>query len=148
MLSVWFFLFFARKPMMLFGISGLVMAASGVLVGWSPSCCASWQVMPPFGFRPLLYLVILLEVLGFLLFGFGFIAELVAQQHAELDALHRRGRAHARGRRPRARSGRTSMTAALAAGARRRRHPAGRHQAGAGRRGAARAAARWMCAWR
>jgi hypothetical protein len=55
------------------------------------------HVMPPFGFRPLLYLVILLEVLGFLLFGFGFIAELVAQQHAELDALHRevarRGRA-------------------------------------------------------
>jgi hypothetical protein len=47
------------------------------------------HVMPPFGFRPLLYLVILLEVLGFLLFGFGFIAELVAQQHAELDALHR-----------------------------------------------------------
>jgi hypothetical protein len=34
--------------------------------------------------------VILLEVLGFLLFGIGFVAELVAQQQADLDALHRR----------------------------------------------------------
>jgi glycosyltransferase involved in cell wall biosynthesis len=89
MLSVWFFLFFARKPMMLFGISGLIMAVSGVLVGAVTIVLRILGAMPPFGFRPLLYLVILLEVLGFLLFGFGFIAELVAQQHAELDALHR-----------------------------------------------------------
>jgi glycosyltransferase involved in cell wall biosynthesis len=89
MLSVWFFLFFARKPLMLFGISGLVLAATGVLVGAVTVVLRIMAVMPPFGFRPLLYLVILLEVLGFLLFGFGFIAELVAQQHAELDALHR-----------------------------------------------------------
>jgi glycosyltransferase involved in cell wall biosynthesis len=89
LLSVWFFLFFARKPMMLFGISGLVMAASGVVVGAVTIVLRIMAAMPPFGFRPLLYLVILLEVLGFLLFGFGFIAELVAQQHAELDALHR-----------------------------------------------------------
>jgi glycosyltransferase involved in cell wall biosynthesis len=96
MLSVWFFLFFSRKPMMLFGISGLVLAASGVLVGGITIVLRVLGTMPPFGFRPLLYLVILLEVLGFLLFGFGFIAELVAQQHAELDALHRQV---ARGRR-------------------------------------------------
>jgi glycosyltransferase involved in cell wall biosynthesis len=89
MVSVAFFLFFARKPMMLFGISGLITAASGALVGAVTIVLRVMQVMPPFGFRPLLYLVILLEVLGFLLFGFGFIAELVAQQHAELDALHR-----------------------------------------------------------
>lgn len=97
MLSVWFFLFFSRKPMMLFGISGLVMAASGVLVGAITIVLRIMGAMPPFGYRPLLYLVILLEVLGFLLFGFGFIAELVAQQHAELDALHRQV---ARERRP------------------------------------------------
>lgn len=89
MLSVWFFLFFARKPMMLFGISGLAMAAAGVLVGAVTIVLRVMQLMPPFGFRPLLYLVIMLEVLGFLLVGFGFIAELMAQQHAELDALHR-----------------------------------------------------------
>lgn len=89
LVSVWFFLFFARKPMMLFGISGLSLAAAGVLVGGVTIVLRVLGTMPPFGFRPLLYLVILLEVLGFLLFGFGFIAELVAQQHAELDSLHR-----------------------------------------------------------
>jgi glycosyltransferase involved in cell wall biosynthesis len=101
MLSVAFFLFFSRKPMMLFGISGLITAVSGALVGIVTIVLRVIQVMPPFGFRPLLYLVILLEVLGFLLFGFGFIAELVAQQQAELDALHRevaRSRRSAAGR--------------------------------------------------
>jgi glycosyltransferase involved in cell wall biosynthesis len=101
MLSVWFFLFFSRKPMMLFGISGLVLAASGVLVGGVTIVLRVLGTMPPFGFRPLLYLVILLEVLGFLLFGFGFIAELVAQQHAELDALHRQVARSRRGAGPR-----------------------------------------------
>jgi hypothetical protein len=48
------------------------------------------QAMPPFGFRPLLYLVILLETLGFLLFGFGLVAEMMAQQHTELDNIRRR----------------------------------------------------------
>jgi glycosyltransferase involved in cell wall biosynthesis len=96
MMSVWFFLFFARKPMMLFGISGLVMAVSGLIVGAITIVLRVLGTMPPFGYRPLLYLVILLEVLGFLLVGFGFIAELVAQQHADLDALHREV---ARGRR-------------------------------------------------
>ncbi|MEX0907886.1 MAG: glycosyltransferase family 2 protein [Gemmatimonadota bacterium] len=89
MLSVWFFLFFARKPMMLFGISGLALAAGGVIIGGLTIVLRVLGAMPPFGFRPLLYLVILLEVLGFLLFGFGFMAELMAQQHAELDALRR-----------------------------------------------------------
>jgi hypothetical protein len=45
--------------------------------------------MPPFGFRPLLTLVLMLEVLGFLCMGFGFVAELVAQQQAELDYIKR-----------------------------------------------------------
>jgi glycosyltransferase involved in cell wall biosynthesis len=103
MLSVWFFLFFARKPMMLFGISGLALAAAGVVIGMITIVLRVIGAMPPFGFRPLLYLVLLLEVLGFLLFGFGFIAELNAQQHAELDALHRevaRGRRSGGGRSP------------------------------------------------
>ncbi|HEX2167178.1 MAG TPA: hypothetical protein VHG09_08050, partial [Longimicrobiales bacterium] len=89
LLSVWFFLFFSRKPMMLFGISGLVMAAAGVIVGLITIVLRVVHFVSPIGYRPLLYLVILLEVLGFLLFGFGFIAELVAQQYAEIDSLHR-----------------------------------------------------------
>ncbi|MGH7465726.1 MAG: glycosyltransferase family 2 protein, partial [Longimicrobiales bacterium] len=89
LLSVWFFLFFSRKPMMLFGMSGLVLAAGGVVVGLITIVLRLAHWVSPIGYRPLLYLVILLEVLGFLLFGFGFIAELVAQQYAEIDSLHR-----------------------------------------------------------
>lgn len=96
LLSVSFFLFFARKPMMLFGISGLIMVTLGVLVGLVTIVLRVQALMPPFGFRPLLYLVILLETVGFLLFGFGFIAELVAQQSAELDAVRREMRAQRR----------------------------------------------------
>jgi glycosyltransferase involved in cell wall biosynthesis len=90
LLSVAFFLFFARKPLILFGVSGLVMATLGVIVGLVTIVLRIAQWMPPIGFRPLLYLVILLEVVGFLLFGFGFLAEMVAQQHAELDSVRRR----------------------------------------------------------
>jgi len=86
LLSVWFFLFFSRKPMLLFGVSGLALASLGILVG----VAAIIMRLAGHGFRPMLYLVILLEVLGFLLFGFGFIAELVAQQQADLDAVQRR----------------------------------------------------------
>jgi hypothetical protein len=75
--------------MMLFGISGLVLAATGVVVGLITIVLRVAHWVSPIGYRPLLYLVILLEVLGFLLFGFGFIAELVAQQYAEIDSLHR-----------------------------------------------------------
>jgi hypothetical protein len=78
--------------MLLFGVSGLVLASSGVLVGLITIVLRVQEWMPPFGFRPLLYLVILLEVLGFLLFGFGFIGELIAQESSEIDSLKRRFR--------------------------------------------------------
>jgi hypothetical protein len=39
------------------------------------------------GFRPLLTLVVLLGVVGVSLFGFGFVAELVATMRAEVDDL-------------------------------------------------------------
>jgi glycosyltransferase involved in cell wall biosynthesis len=86
LLSVAFFLFFSRKPLLFFGVPGLVLAFLGFLVGVG----AIIVRVTIGGYRPLLYLVIMLEVLGFLLFGFGFIAELVAQQQADLDAIHRR----------------------------------------------------------
>jgi hypothetical protein len=89
-MAVAFFLFFSRKPMLFFGLSGLVTAGLGVVVGLVTIVLRIAHVMPPFGFRPLLYLVILLETLGFLLFGFGLVAEMMAQQHTELDSLRRR----------------------------------------------------------
>jgi glycosyltransferase involved in cell wall biosynthesis len=90
LMAVAFFLFFSRKPMLFFGLSGLVTAGLGVVVGLVTIVLRITHVMPPFGFRPLLYLVILLETLGFLLFGFGLVAEMMAQQHTELDNFRRR----------------------------------------------------------
>jgi len=91
LLSVAFFLFFARKPLLMFGITGLALAASGVVVGLLTIVFRWLHFVSPIGYRPFLYLVILLEVLGFLLFGFGFLGELVAQVHTDLDAVDRRG---------------------------------------------------------
>lgn len=90
LISVGFYTFFSRKPMVLFGMTGFIMAGIGLLIGVTTIILRVMNLMPPFGFRPLLTLVMMLEVLGFLLFGFGFIAELVAQQQAEIDALHRK----------------------------------------------------------
>jgi hypothetical protein len=90
LMSVAFSLFFSRKPMMFFGLSGLVVAGLGVATGLVTIALRVAHTMPPFGYRPLLYLVILLETIGFLLFGFGLVAEMMANQHAELDALRRR----------------------------------------------------------
>lgn len=89
LISVGFFLFFSRKPMVLFGMTGLILAATGFVIGLITIVLRVIGLMPPFGFRPLLTLVLMLEVLGVVLFGFGFIAELVAQQQAELDTLRR-----------------------------------------------------------
>lgn len=89
LVSVAFFLFFSRKPLILFGVSGIVMAGLGIVVGLVTIILRIFEWMPAFGFRPLLYLVILLETLGFLLFGFGFLAEQIAQQQADLDAIER-----------------------------------------------------------
>lgn len=85
--SVAFFLFFSRKPLILFGLSGIVMASLGIVVGLVTVALRVFGPMPPFGFRPLLYVVVLLETLGFLLFGF--VAEQIAQLHAELDSLRK-----------------------------------------------------------
>ncbi|MGK7312584.1 MAG: glycosyltransferase family 2 protein [Candidatus Longimicrobiales bacterium M2_2A_002] len=90
LISVAFFLFFSRKPMIFFGLSGFVMAGLGVVVGLVTIGLRIAGNMPPFGYRPLLYLVILLETLGFLLFGFGLLAEMVAQQRTELDSFRAR----------------------------------------------------------
>ncbi|HUG40997.1 MAG TPA: glycosyltransferase [Longimicrobiales bacterium] len=90
LLSVAFYLLFSRKPMTFFGLSGLLMATAGVVVGVVTIVLRVQHAMPPFGFRPLLYLVVLLETLGFLLFGFGLVAEMIAAQRSEVERLRRR----------------------------------------------------------
>ncbi|HEX2093877.1 MAG TPA: glycosyltransferase family 2 protein [Longimicrobiaceae bacterium] len=89
LLVVWFYLKFSEKPMQFFGGSGLVLIALGLFVGLVTVVLRIGGWMPPFGFRPLLTLVVLLETVGFLLFGFGFIAELIATLRAEVDQLRR-----------------------------------------------------------
>lgn len=87
LVSVWFLLIFSRKPLLLFGFTGLVLMILGFLVG----VAAVWlRFGMGMGFRPLLTLVVLLETVGVVLFGFGLLAEMVAQLRAEVEGLRRR----------------------------------------------------------
>ena len=86
LMSVWFLLLFSRKPLILFGFSGMTLIALGMIVG---VVAFYLRFVEGLGFRPLLYLVILLETVGFLLFGFGLIAEMIAQLREEVDSLRR-----------------------------------------------------------
>ena len=87
LVSVWFLVVFSRKPLLFFGVTGAAMILAGILVG----LVALWlRFVEQSGFRPLLTLVNLLEVVGFILFGFGLVAEMIAQLRAEVDALRDR----------------------------------------------------------
>ena len=78
---------FLRKPLLLFGTSGAILAVLGVIVG----AIALWyRFALGQGYRPLLYLVTLLIVLGMLLFALGFLAEAVAQVRDRIDQIERR----------------------------------------------------------
>jgi dolichol-phosphate mannosyltransferase len=86
LVTVWFFLFFSRKPLLLFGFGGILSTVLGILVG----IIAIIMRLFDKGFRPLISLVSLLVIIGVLAIGFGFVAELIAQQQAELDAMKRK----------------------------------------------------------
>lgn len=98
LVSVWFLLLFSRKPLLLFGGTGLALATLGLLVAGATLYLRFVHPMvgfdpyvPPMGYRPLLYLVMLLETLGFLLVGFGLVSEQVAQVRDELETLRKKG---------------------------------------------------------
>jgi glycosyltransferase involved in cell wall biosynthesis len=90
LLVVWFYLKFSAKPMQFFGGWGLTLIVLGALVGLVTVVLRLGGWMPPFGFRPLLTLVVLLETIGFMLFGFGFIAELIAIVRSDVQELQRK----------------------------------------------------------
>jgi len=90
LLIVWFYLKFSEKPMQFFGGAGLALIVGGVLVGLVTVGLRLAAVQPPFGLRPLLMLVALMETIGFLLLGFGFLAEVVATLRSELAHERRR----------------------------------------------------------
>lgn len=91
LLVVWFYLKFSEKPMEFFGGSGLALIVLGALVGVLAIALRVAEWMPPFGYRPLLTLVLLLETIGFMLFGFGFVGEMVAILRTEVAAMRRQG---------------------------------------------------------
>ncbi len=87
LISVWFQLLFSRKPMLLFGVSGLGLFALGGVVGL---VAVYLRFVLQQGYRPLLNLVLLLVVVGLLLFAVGFLAELLASVRAEVEELRHR----------------------------------------------------------
>ena len=86
LLAVWLQLRFGRKPMVFFGIPGAVLMLLGVGVG-------VYEIIQRYAYqqgnRAFLYLVLLLVIAGLVLFGFGFLGELVAGQREEIRALQR-----------------------------------------------------------
>lgn len=81
LLVVWFYLKFSEKPMQFFGGSGLFLIVLGILVGLAAFALR----LAGHGYRPMLTLVLLLETVGFILFGFGFLGEMVAILRKELE---------------------------------------------------------------
>jgi glycosyltransferase involved in cell wall biosynthesis len=99
LLSVWFLLQFSKKPLLLFGASGIALGTLGFLVGlvavylrFIHSLLGFAPYIPPMGYRPILTLVMLMETVGFLLVGFGLVSEQVAQVRHELEDLRRKSR--------------------------------------------------------
>jgi glycosyltransferase involved in cell wall biosynthesis len=86
LLSVWFQLRFGRKPMLFFGVTGAILVLLGFLVG-------VYEMIERYVFqqgnRAFLYLILLLVIAGLILFGFGFVGEMIAGQREELRALQR-----------------------------------------------------------
>ena len=89
LLSVWFLTIFSRKPLLLFGTFGAALVLLGLAVG---ILSIYLRFVHGLGFRPLLDLVVLLETVGFTVFGFGLLAEMVAELREEVDALVRNAR--------------------------------------------------------
>jgi glycosyltransferase involved in cell wall biosynthesis len=88
MLSVWFELRFGRKPLMLFGTLGSLLFLLGVLTGIVALLMRF--VIPPYqGFRPLLNLIEVCLILGFLSFATGLLGEQIAGIRAELREMRR-----------------------------------------------------------
>ena len=87
LLSVWFQLRFGRKPMLFFGIIGAMLFLLGLLVG---GVALYLRYGPPhIGFRHLLDLIMVLVISGVVLFGFGFVGEMLAGMREEMRAIER-----------------------------------------------------------
>ena len=86
LISVWFQIRFGRKPMLFFGVAGAVLFLIGLLAG---IIALVLRFGFGYGFRPLLNLVETMVICGVVLFGFGFVGELIAGMRAEQRELLR-----------------------------------------------------------
>ncbi len=89
LVSVWFQLRFGRKPMLFFGLAGAGLFVVGFLAG---VVALVLRFGYGIGFRPLLNLVETMVISGIVLFGFGFLGEMVAGLREELRESVRRQR--------------------------------------------------------
>jgi hypothetical protein len=80
LISVWFQLRFGRKPMLFFGVGGAVLFVIGLLAGIAALVLRFGYGI---GLRPLLNLVEMMVISGFVLFGFGFLGEMIAGMREE-----------------------------------------------------------------
>ena len=85
LVSVWFQLRFGRKPMLFFGVGGAALFIIGLLAG---IVALVLRYGYGIGFRPLLNLVETMVISGIVLFGFGFLGEMIAGMREELTHLH------------------------------------------------------------
>lgn len=84
LLSVWFQLRFGRKPLLFFGLIGALLFAVGFLAG---IVAIILRFGFGIGFRPLLDLVETMVISGIVLFGFGFVGEMIAGMREEQRQL-------------------------------------------------------------
>jgi glycosyltransferase involved in cell wall biosynthesis len=86
LVSVWFQLRFGRKPMLFFGVGGGVLFVIGLLAG---IVALVLRFGYGIGLRPLLNLVETMVISGIVLFGFGFLGEMIAGMREETREIAR-----------------------------------------------------------
>ena len=86
LISVWFQLRFGRKPMLFFGVGGAVLFVIGLLAG---VVAVVLRFGYGIGLRPLLDLVSTMVISGIILFGFGFLGEMIAGMREETREIAR-----------------------------------------------------------
>jgi glycosyltransferase involved in cell wall biosynthesis len=88
LLAVKFQMSFLRKPLLFFGTWGFVLIGLGLLVG---AVALYFRFALNEGYRPLLYLVLLCETIGVMLFAIGFLAEAIVdlgeRMQSQIDRL-------------------------------------------------------------
>jgi hypothetical protein len=86
LISVWFQLRFGRKPMLFFGVGGAILFVIGLLAGVAALVLRFGYGI---GLRPLLNLVEMMVISGIVLFGFGFLGEIIAGMREETREIAR-----------------------------------------------------------